>query len=79
MSKKADDELGFAPIGLTALFLAVVVAAVLQLGVYGVNRYHCSQVEQTTQLETKYVFTGGGCYIKPNGKWVPLSSWRNVE
>lgn len=42
-------------------------------------KWECDNVGQVSAIPTRFEWPIGGCYVKSNGKWVPLKTWRTVE
>ena len=41
-----------------------------------IDTFSCNRLEQTTGIETKYEWLGGGCLIKVNDRFIPQENWR---
>lgn len=59
------------------LFIAIVFGSVGG-AVYAVSSYSCSQIEENSGHETKYVLLSG-CYIQIDEQWIPVNRWRVLE
>lgn len=68
-----DEILGFvlAIVGLTILIILLALGIAIPT-----NNYACNKLEQSTGIETKYVFMGGGCLVKVNDRFIPQENWR---
>lgn len=56
----------------------VIFVFILGAAAYLPGKWECENIGSTSNVPSKYVWPFGGCFVKVDGHWVPLRTWRNV-
>lgn len=56
----------------------VLICVFLFFSIFYIETTKCEEVSEMSQIETKFKFYGG-CFVKENGKFIPIKNWRVVE